>query len=1140
MSAGLAAFLALALGALLFAVAFYAERRLRSRSLGPRARHLVYMLALGVYCSSWTFYGTVGTAVSEGWNYLPIYLAPALLLLFAPRFLERLAEAVQQERAVTISDFIGARFGHDAAVAQLVTIIALCGTIPYVALQLRSIGAAVAGISGADIALPAILAAAIVLATFAILFGARRYEIAGRSDGLVAAVALESLIKIIALGVVGAYAFSVIADADPVRLAEAVRHLELRFAPSQVSAETLTIALISTFAIIVLPRQFYMALVVAQSPHDLPRARAGLALYLLAMAALILPIAAGGLVALPASVPPDLYVLLLPTSTGASAIATIALIGGISAGAAMVIVDATALATMVSNDLIFPAVLRQGGPSGEGDLGRRMVLVRRLAIVGVVALALLWALLVDPARSLASIGLVAFAAMVQFVPHLLLAVQAPGRDPVAARASLLTGLALWLYTLALPPIMPRALLDMLAGTLFDPLRLFGIGHASPLVHGVAWSLAANLAVLGLVAARKRRAPRMPRLAATGRAVGNLGELAALTARFVGEERALEAIPAARHGHGVDRASARLAREMIAGVVGTSSARALVASALAGGRMTLEDVTRLLDEGGQSLSFSRQLLAATFENLQSGVSVIDADLRLVAWNTRYVELFGYPPGLVREGVAIADLIRFNVERGAFAGSVDHEVDKRLRHLRARRAYVSERVHHDGRVIKSVGGPMPGGGYLTSFTDITEDAKVRAELERTLDELEQRVAERTAELREANRRLADTGREKTRFLAAASHDLLQPLHAARLFASALDRSLEGNARALAQRVDKSIVAAEALLRALLDISRLDAGGVQANPEPVLLAPLIADLADNMRPLAEEKGLILRTASLGGTVETDPGLLRSVLQNLVANALRYTLAGGVLIGVRRRGDDLRIDVIDTGVGIPAERQHEIFGEFTRLGTVEAEGLGLGLAIVERIARLIGARIELSSREGRGSRFSVALPARGAAAGAAMVQPAAAPQSAGAGRALSVLVVDNEPEIVAATTALLEGMGHAVTGATDMASALRHARRADVLLADYHLGNGEDGLRLIDQARARNPALAVALVSAEGGADLRKRLRLRRVPLFVKPADPAAIEAFLREAAGRTGALPASAAPASAAPASAALGSDARRKAQ
>ncbi|WP_225011248.1 hybrid sensor histidine kinase/response regulator [Novosphingobium percolationis] len=1117
MSLGMAALYALSLIVVLFVIAATVEAaalRMRARA---RLRHAAYTLGLGVYCSSWTFYGAVGSAVREGWNYLPIYLAPCLVMLAAPAFLRRLADAVHDERATTISDFIAARYGHDPGMARLVTITALCGIVPYGALQLRSIGSAIAVVSDSDVAVPVMIAASVVLALFAILFGARRYEVAGRNEGLLFSIAFESAIKLVALVLVGLAAFAVLHAAPPERLNLAMGDLAARFAPAHLSLEFAVIAAISAMAILVLPRQFFMALAEAQDSSDLPRARFGIAAYLAVMAALIVPIALAGLVALPPSASPDLFVLALPAAIDARGIVTAALLGGISSAAAMIIVDAAALATMVSNDLIFPAVLRSEGEGEDaaraGALGARMLAVRRVAIVGIVGLALAWALLLPPRSSLSSIGLVAFAAMAQFTPHLVLGVLRNGRDPLAGRASLATGFMLWLWTLALPPILPPAWLEALRGTLLDPLRLFGIGHAPPLVHGVLWSLSANLVILFAASAGGERRRALPRLGRAQRPVRNVGELAVLAARFIGEERAAEAFPDETHAAPVDRASARRAQGLIAAVVGASSARALVASALVGAQLGLDDVTRLLDQGGQSLRFSRPLLAASFENLPSGISVIDAELNLVAWNERYVAMFDYPPGLVRIGVPVADLIRHNVLRGGFPGPVEAQVERRLARLRARQPYVSERIRQDGRVIKSVGGPMPGGGYLTSFTDVTEEATTRDELRHTLDQLETRVSDRTRELWEANRRLAESTREKTRFLAAASHDLLQPLHAARLFASALDRQVQGTQKQLVSRVERSIVAAENLLRALLDISKLDAGGIQPSPEPVALGPLLRDIAEGIRPLAEEKGLRLRIGPTPPTawVVTDPGLLRSVLQNLLSNAVRYTEAGGILVGLRRRGGSWRIDVVDSGVGIPEDQRGAIFSEFTRLGTVEAEGLGLGLAIVERIARLLGLSVDLASRPGHGSRFSVGLPMAGAPrAGKAAETGVTLPPLAS--RALDVLVVDNDPAIIEATRALLEAGGHRVHGATTIAGAVALADRVDAALVDYNLDNGEDGLTLVTRLRRERAGLPIAMITADSDPELIRKARRRKIAFFAKPVDPARIDAFLAGSSGTT----------------------------
>ncbi|MCB4858187.1 PAS-domain containing protein [Sphingobium sp. PNB] len=1104
-----AALLALAIVLLLFGIATIVERR-GGLALGRYdVRHGAYALALGVYCSSWTFYGAVGSAVRDGWHYLPIYLAPICLLIVAPRFLRRLAEAVAEEQATTVSDFIAARFGHDVVVARLVTVIALLGTVPYVALQFRSIGSAISIVTGRPVATLTMLTAAWLLALFAMLFGARRFELAGRSEGLVYAIGIESLLKIVALTTVAVLAFVLLAQADPTDLSRGVAILSANFRPERLSIEVGIIFLISAMAVIVLPRQFYMGLVEAREPGDLVGARWGLVAYLGAMALMVLPIALAG-ASLLRGAQPDLYMLALPGMTGQGIVLALALLGGIAAAASMVVVDSTALATMVSNDLLFPTLLARenGGEAGAGALGRRMLLVRRLSILAIIAAALAWALLVSAEQSLASIGLVAFAAMAQFTPHLILATYAPGRDALAARASLAVGLVIWFYTLALPPILPPAWLDALEGSAADPLRLFGIGAASPLVHGVAWSLGANLLVFGLVAARKVKAPVLPRLGSQ-RPITDLAELAQLTASFIGEEEAAREFPAAMRGTPIDRRSAQRARTLIARVVGASSARALVASALAGGQMSLSDVTRLLGERGQSLRFSRELLAATFEHIDAGISVVDADMNLIAWNSQYLDLFDFPSGFLRVGVPIAELIRHNGRLGDFGDEdIEFHVRKRLRHMRRGLPHSFERRRKDGRVIKTIGGPMPGGGYVTSFIDITEDARIRDELGRTLAELETRVADRTRELSETNLRLAEATKDKTRFLAAASHDLLQPLHAARLFTAALQREVEGTPHILAERIDSAIMAAEGLLRALLDISKLDAGGVEPSPEPIDLTPFLASLAEGFAPMAKEKGLRLLTGPLSGHLDTDPGLLRSVLQNFVSNALRYTQQGGILLGVRRRGSMIRIDVVDSGVGIAADQIGTIFGEFTRLGALDVEGLGLGLALARRIVRLLGGRIEVRSVPGKGSRFSLLMPAATGPAAPAPAPGAQAPLPAA--RGLAVLVVDDDPMIVAATEALLASLGHRPLAAAEGRTARKLASAADAALVDFQLGTQEDGLALIAALRREHPGLPAALVTAEDDASLATRAAMLDIAFIAKPAAPEAISAFLARVSG------------------------------
>ncbi len=448
---------------------------------------------------------------------------------------------------------------------------------------------------------------------------------------------------------------------------------------------------------------------------------------------------------------------------------------------------------------------------------------------------------------------------------------------------------------------------------------------------------------------------------------------------------------------------------------------------------------------------------------------DRELRLVAWNSRYLELFRYPAGLIRVGTPVADLIRYNAVHGECGpGEVEAHVERRLGAMRRAVSHSFKRVRPNGRVIKTVGGPMAGGGYVMCFTDITAEAEARAGLETARAELESRVIERTAQLQAANAALGRATLEKTRFLAAASHDLLQPLHAARLFTAALTGDVPPPARSLVENVDRSIAAADQLLRALLDISKLDSGGVRPVRPRFSVRALLADLVTGFAPLAAEKQLSLRLGPGDAWVETDRDLLRSVVQNFVSNALRYTDAGGVVIGVRRRGGHARIEVRDTGIGIAPADQQRIFAEFERLGTGSETGLGLGLAIAQRTAALLEAPIDLWSVPGRGSRFAVSLPM--IAAGVAKVAAPAPRRSPVLGTLAGrrVLVVDDDAAIRDGSAALLAQWGCTAVSAASAGAALAAAADCDVALVDLDLGAGGDGLVLIARLRSHRPGLA------------------------------------------------------------------------
>lgn len=1089
----------------LFVFAYWAEGD-KQPKLKRRMRPPAYALALAVYCTSWTYYGAVGSAVADGWSYLPIYLGPILVFIFAHPFLRRLIDAVKADGANSISEFIGGRFSNSQGVAALVTILALLGSIPYLALQLRSLGTTYALIAGTQVRPMTIAFAAAALALFAMIYGTRRYEAGSRNDAILFAVSFESILKLTALVVAGIVAISLLFAAPDGVASAGLAQLSANFAPSRIGIDFFVITFLSMSAIVCLPRQFYVTVIEARSSADLSAARWPFVAYMLITLVVVLPISVAGLALLPGDNYPDLFVLQLPLSHGRTAAALLIFLGGFSAATAMVLVETIALSTMVSNDLIAPFLVRSKRFMGEGDLGRVLLATRRTAILGIMGAALIWTLGVGDSERLASIGLVAFAAMAQFAPALIMAVMGGNRDALAAKVGLSTGLIIWIYTLALPHIASVETLHSLEQTPFNPYALFGIDGLSPISHGTIWSLGANIVAFLLTTMRRVQPGAFPALLGmpgAGAVVSNVGELKGLVARFVGPEITAQAFTSIDDAKTVDRSDRRRAERMIASVVGVPSARAFVSSALYGSNLTHEEVARILDDTGQSLRFSKGLLASTLENIDQGVSVVDRELNLVAWNGRYLELFNYPIGMVRVGTPVADLIRYNAERGECGpGEVDAHVERRLSHMRRGQAHSFKRIRPDGRIVKTVGGPMPSGGYVMSFMDVTAEEQALAALERARVELELRVEARTSELRAANVALAKADAEKTRFLAAASHDLLQPLHAARLFSAALRRDLVGASKELLEKLDRSILSAETLLRSLLDISKLDAGGVRPNAQPLQLRTLLVEIVETMRPLALEKGLHLRIGPGDASVETDPGLLRSIVQNFLSNAIRYTHSGGIVVGVRHRGSNARIDVIDTGPGIAKNKHSVIFREFERLPNASEGGIGLGLAIVERTARLLGGHISLSSSEGKGSRFSIMLPI----AATNQVPTLPAPQASKYSTAsLSILLVDDDASNCEALHGWLSRLGHNVTSANTPAAALSHSWKFDVALIDFDLEADMDGIELVEALRANAPDAHFALVTAASVSSYSARAQALGISVMQKPLSTEILEQWL-----------------------------------
>lgn len=1132
----------------LFLIAWWGDRR-RFYPEQSRVRPWIYSLALAVYCSSWTFYGAVGSAVRDGLSYLPIYLGPLLLFVFLAPFFERLVRMAKQQNATSISDLLAARFGRSPQIAVTVTLIALTAAIPYIALQLKAISMSIEVLSATE-SVDSVawyrditLLVALMLALFASLFGARQVDATEHHPGMVLAVAAESVVKLVALLCVGVFALTQLGGYEP--LLQTTRHM-VEGIDHPMSFVTQT--LLSLTAIFCLPRQFQIGVVECADVGDVRHARWWFSAYLVLISLVVVPIAAAAMMARAGgeSIAPDSFVLWLPLSGELEWLTLLAYLGGFSAATGMVIVATVALATMVSNDLVLPLMWRWRPPAlGDRSLASGGILwIRRAAILGILLFSYVFFRTVPNGSSLASIGLLAFAAVAQFAPAVVSAVYWSGASRVGVLAGLCGGFVIWIYTLLLPTlasadgVMP---LWITQGP-FDigalaPHSLLGFAGPDPLSHGVFWSLLVNIAALvGMslysppaIGERLQVAPRIAGINARPATLlpgpATVADLQLLAERLLGAAAAQSWFAQHAYEQGRDYSPAQradvgllqgLEREL-AGALGAASARMVLTSALRGAGLQFSEVVTLFDEASQKLRFNRELLEAMMENMPQGISVVDADMRLVAWNRRYVELLDYPPELMLAGRPMADLIRYNAERGWYGpGDPDWHVQKRLAHMRAGTTHQSERRRSDGRVIEVRGQPLPDGGYVSTFNDVTTYKHAEDELREINETLEQRVAERTRQLAEATAVAEKANLGKTRFLAAASHDLLQPLNAARLFNAAL-RGQAGQLQSpqveqLADRVENSLHAAEELLDGLLDISRLDSGAIQPERSNFSAGALLEALKEQFAPVAAQRNLELRVHATRLQVYTDQRMLRRVLQNLIGNALRYTRSGRVVIGVRRRDrDQVEFQVIDTGPGIAAESQSVIFEEFRRLDQQSPwgeRGLGLGLSICDRIARILQTQLTLRSVPGQGSAFSVRVPrGKGVAP-----PPAATPTpvaSVSGLRGLRVLCVEDDPNILDAMRELLTRWEIDVlcSATATQARELLQVQSVDLVLADYHLGGEPLGLDVLDDLVSRDPSRlrAGALVTADGTAALAQRAHALGFQVLRKPLRPAALRALL-----------------------------------
>jgi Na+/proline symporter/signal transduction histidine kinase len=656
---------------LLFAIAYYADER-ADAGRSVIASPYIYSLSLAVYATAWTFYGSVGRAASDGVGFLPIYIGPTMMIALWWIVMRKILRISKQNRITSLADFIASRYGKSALLGGLVTVIAVIGILPYISLQLKAVSNSYTilvqypeiimptRVDAAPMREDTALWVAMILAAFTMAFGTRHLDAAEHHQGMVAAIAFESLVKLLAFLAVGVFVTFGIYDGFGDLFARAAAEPKLLAMMTPLGgvaggyASWVWLTILSMTAIMFLPRQFQVAVIENVDEKHLSKAIWLFPLYMLAINVFVLPIAFGGLLRFPdGTVDADTFVLTLPMAEKHEWLALLVFIGGLSAATGMVIVETIALSTMACNDLVMPVLLRLSSLrlNERRDLTGLLLGIRRGAIVLILLLGYLYFKLAGEAYALVSIGLISFAAVAQFAPPILGGIFWKGGTRLGALWGLTAGFAVWSYTLLLPALarsgwLPISFLEQgpFGIELLRPLQLFGLSGLDQITHAMIWSMIANIGAYVAVSLSVSQSADEHRQASlfvdvfkqTGEAGGarfwrgtaSAPDLYNLLARFFGVARADSAFAEYASARGLGWPDDRLVADaelvhyvevQLAGAIGAASARVMVASVVKEEALTIDEVREILDEASQVVVYShrleqksRELEAATAE------------------------------------------------------------------------------------------------------------------------------------------------------------------------------------------------------------------------------------------------------------------------------------------------------------------------------------------------------------------------------------------------------------------------------------------------------------------------------------------------------------------------------------------------
>ena len=1147
----------------LFLIAFLGDKYWKKSYL-RKLRPFAYALSIAVYCTSWTFLGAVGYATTAGFAFTAIYIGPFLAFTIGMPIFRRIIKLAKAQNSVSVADFMSARYGKSAIIGALVTVICIIGVVPYLALQLRAVSSLLITIldqnaakmsdsttyfaQGWDIA----FIVSITMAAFAILFGTRHANATEHQEGLMLAIASESLVKILALTAVGLFVLFTIFD-GPFGFISTVQSTPDFTDLLSINIPTstfITILFISTTSIFLLPRQFHLTIVENRGLNELNKAKWLFPLYLVIINIFILPIAIAGLLIVGKGYDADLYVLLIPLLQDNSLLSIIAVLGGISAAVAMVTVAAVALSIMISNDIIFPIWLRYKKQNFEQlNYATALLNVRRFSIFCVMLLAYVYYTALGGTGALISIGLLSFAAIAQLAPAFFIGLIWQRANAKGAFLGIFSGICIWAYTLLLPLLYQSNLItgdiltiDSFSLYILTNPTIFGY-EVEALTYGVFWSILANISCI-LSASFFFKSSDIEKSQAEFFVMErsddiflshyydshriSIQKVQNTVAKFIGNHRAERSFtqyfetkkdiinPAGEANQDI----LQFAEHILASSIGASSARLVLSLLLTGEGIQKKSALKLLDDASEAIQYNRDILQAAIDHVKPGIAVFDQNSNMICWNASFRDLLKLPEPMRKVGISLKEILSHLNESGGFKPNDLLDVNKRYKKIAENFETFSDYLFNHSLIVEISTRPMNSGGFVTTITDVTEKVEAANALFASNELLEKRVKERTIELEELNKyleiakRLADASNaNKTQFLAAASHDILQPLNAARLYTSALNEKTPNHSndiKIIVDNIDKSLVSVEDILGTILDISRLDSGVLKPEIKQTSIQDIFNQLSVEFAPMAERRGLKLIFVSTSSWIYTDAKLFRRLLQNLISNAIKYTRKGKVLIGCRAQGENIRISVYDTGIGIPKSQQIKIFEEFKRLdaGAQEASGLGLGLAIVQRLANALGHMVSVTSENNQGTHFSI-LGKLATPKNESHEITTQAKQPFQDITGLKILCIDNEEIILKGMHMLLHGWQCEIATALSYEEAfdiLNHqCFKPDILILDYHLdeGTGIHAYKKINEnLEQKIPAI---ILTANRSAKLNEEIKELNLHLLTKPVKPAKLRALL-----------------------------------